>query len=346
MMADPMLRGKTLISSPFYFEIDKKKNGKEVVDLRWTSQSKIWWLCKNGHSWLSSPRNRSRGINCPFCLKTNKASAEEIKSLYHLFSAKNDINPSEMSDNLCKQYIWECSQGHQWLAPIGNQLKRLDCVRCDNRILEPETFLKQLYPECSKIQIVSLLADKMSSGVLTFYEDEVCYKLDIVRSYLNYEIGKTYKLSARRLSVETVDMDVAWLFEKANSLQSSPRYGYALGLYKESELIQVLRYLPQKSGVIRLFGVTTKRDWSVHGGVSKLLTHMVNRLPEEYIPIKIVASVNLRFNTGQYLSRLGFKYIKTVKYQVYSNGAYRTSKAFEGTNKITEPGLAVFERRL
>ena len=33
------------------------------------SATKIWWMCKQGHSWKTSVHNRSKGSGCPFCRK-------------------------------------------------------------------------------------------------------------------------------------------------------------------------------------------------------------------------------------------------------------------------------------
>lgn len=44
------------------------KNGKITpYDVLSFSHEKFWWICKNGHEWISTVRNRSNGRGCPFC---------------------------------------------------------------------------------------------------------------------------------------------------------------------------------------------------------------------------------------------------------------------------------------
>lgn len=47
------------------------KNGNlTIFDVLPSSHKKVWWICKDGHEWLSSISNRnSKGTGCPDCNK-------------------------------------------------------------------------------------------------------------------------------------------------------------------------------------------------------------------------------------------------------------------------------------
>lgn len=39
------------------------------------SNKKVWWKCREGHSWVASVNNRSRGNGCPFCARQKRRKA-------------------------------------------------------------------------------------------------------------------------------------------------------------------------------------------------------------------------------------------------------------------------------
>jgi len=49
-------------------EFDAEKNGNLTASaLVAGSNKKIWWRCKQGHSWQNTVNNRTRGQGCPYC---------------------------------------------------------------------------------------------------------------------------------------------------------------------------------------------------------------------------------------------------------------------------------------
>ena len=49
-------------------EWNYEKNGAlKPTDVFGGSGKKVWWKCKNGHEWESTPNDRSRGTGCPIC---------------------------------------------------------------------------------------------------------------------------------------------------------------------------------------------------------------------------------------------------------------------------------------
>ena len=56
-----------------------KRNGKKSPDqFRPGSGQRVWWICKNGHSWQASILSRTQGSGCPQCyLLKKKKSAEK-----------------------------------------------------------------------------------------------------------------------------------------------------------------------------------------------------------------------------------------------------------------------------
>jgi translation initiation factor IF-1 len=59
------------------------KNEKTPWDYDYSSNQKVYWLCKNKHEWVTSINNRSR-TNCPFC---NESNGE--KEIFKFLTQKN-----------------------------------------------------------------------------------------------------------------------------------------------------------------------------------------------------------------------------------------------------------------
>ena len=48
-------------------EWDYQKNIIKPYEIKVGSGMKIWWKCKEGHSWEATPNHRKKGQGCPYC---------------------------------------------------------------------------------------------------------------------------------------------------------------------------------------------------------------------------------------------------------------------------------------
>lgn len=113
-----------------------------------------WWLCPNGHEYMTAIMNRStafknsggKAICCPQCSKKegaqlrvksvlkNKGSLAEthpdLLSEWH--PTKNQLNPNEVLAGSHSVATWICKRGHEWNAVIKNRVLRGDgCPLCN-----------------------------------------------------------------------------------------------------------------------------------------------------------------------------------------------------------------------
>ena len=59
------------------------KNGKlSPADVTPGSHKKVWWQCKNGHEYISSIYNKSKGNGCPYCSGRRKIANPAQLSLF------------------------------------------------------------------------------------------------------------------------------------------------------------------------------------------------------------------------------------------------------------------------
>ena len=108
-------------------EWDYEKNEKTPQDYTSNSGQKVWWKCKENHSWLASITKRNKGHDCPYCKgnlpiigKTDLATVhpELLKEWNY---EKNAKHPYEYTKHSNQLVWWKCDKGHEWQAKICNR---------------------------------------------------------------------------------------------------------------------------------------------------------------------------------------------------------------------------------
>lgn len=117
-----------------------QKNGNLLPkDVRPKSNTKVWWLCNQGHEWQATPSGRSDGSGCPFCYgrfasKTNNLEALHPEVLNEWdFELNKGLNPSDFTPYVGKKVWWRCSDDpkHTWQTAIYNRTKKkTGCPHC------------------------------------------------------------------------------------------------------------------------------------------------------------------------------------------------------------------------
>lgn len=111
-------------------EWDYEKNSILPSEVVQYSGKKVWWKCKEGHSWKVAIATRTNcGNGCPYCcnqkiltgyndlLKLNPKVAKEWDY------AKNELEPSQVAVSTNKSVWWKCEKGHSWKAPISTRTR-------------------------------------------------------------------------------------------------------------------------------------------------------------------------------------------------------------------------------
>lgn len=105
------------------------------------SGKRVWWKCKNNHSWNTKIAGRQNGmIGCPYC-----AGKRVISGKNDLFTVRKDllsewdykknadVSMEEISINSEKKYWWKCKDGHSWKAsPLSRKIG--GCPYCAGKI--------------------------------------------------------------------------------------------------------------------------------------------------------------------------------------------------------------------
>ena len=126
-------------------EWDTEKNAPVAP---WTvspgSHQRIWWKCKEGHSWQAAVFTRWDGHGCPYCSgrsvekgvndleSCNRALAEEWNT-----KKNGDLKPADVSLGSSRSVWWQCEKGHEWKASVASRSGGKGCPYCGNRKLLP-----------------------------------------------------------------------------------------------------------------------------------------------------------------------------------------------------------------
>lgn len=122
-------------------EWDREKNevGPEFVTIGCIK--KYWWKCSKGHSWQSSPNNRtSKKSGCPICSnkiiiagKNDLASQSPGIASEWNFERNEDLSPTQVSLKSNKKVWWKCCLGHEWQSRISARvIYNTSCPICNS----------------------------------------------------------------------------------------------------------------------------------------------------------------------------------------------------------------------
>ncbi len=122
------------------------------------SGKKIWWRCKEGHSWQATVQNRTRkGSGCPYCSGRIASPNNSLLSKFPKLAAEFDNlknkgkTAKDFKPNSHAKVWWICANGHHFTAIISNRVKQKSgCPICNNRAASANYNLKSQHPELMK----------------------------------------------------------------------------------------------------------------------------------------------------------------------------------------------------
>ncbi len=140
-------------------EWDYEKNiDLKPTDVAAGSKKRIWWVCKNGHSFQAGVVYRNSGNGCPICANQavligyNDLQTTEPELAKEWNYERNDnLKPTDLTKGSNKIVWWKCKEGHEWEASVNNRSKGRGCPFCSNKkVLIGFNDLATKNPELSK----------------------------------------------------------------------------------------------------------------------------------------------------------------------------------------------------
>jgi len=115
-------------------EIIISRGGIFIEDIKKDNRIYIKLICENGHEIIK----RNDSFKKTWC---NKCQHNSIKDAHNLATKKGFKFLSNEFKTCNDSYLWECSQGHQWMAKYGNIHAGKGCPKC---LLVPFSYYTEL----------------------------------------------------------------------------------------------------------------------------------------------------------------------------------------------------------
>ena len=135
-------------------EWDYNKNKLSPTKVSKGSSKKIWWICSEGHSYLASVANRTKGKGCPYCsgqkvLKGFNDFATVYPELLKEWDfSKNIKKPTEVTRCGGGKFYWLCKNGHSYQSTISHRIDGTNCPYCGGqKVLEGFNDVATVLPE-------------------------------------------------------------------------------------------------------------------------------------------------------------------------------------------------------
>lgn len=104
------------------------------------SKKKLWWHCREGHSWQAAVYNRSAGAGCPYCAgKAVESGGNDLASVYPELAKQWDavknapLTPADVTPHTHRKVWWKCAQGHEWQTSVHSRAQGIGCPVCAGR---------------------------------------------------------------------------------------------------------------------------------------------------------------------------------------------------------------------
>lgn len=132
-----------ILDSELVKEWNYEKNGRLTPEnFSINSHKRVWWKCKEGHEWLATIGNRSKGDGCPYCSGRVATKGENDLKTVNPALAKDwnyernvGLTPMDVLPNSGKKVWWKCSEEHEWKARIADRNKGRGCPYCSGKRL-------------------------------------------------------------------------------------------------------------------------------------------------------------------------------------------------------------------
>lgn len=135
----------------------EKNQGLDPHYMTCASNKDVYWKCKKGHSWSTSPNDmwNGRKPHCPICERNIVSEEYNLKTQYPDVAMLYDEKKNKISIESVAPYsrmlaYWTCKKGHTWQKKVYKQLGMKGCPYCNHSKTSKEYNLLVLYPDLCK----------------------------------------------------------------------------------------------------------------------------------------------------------------------------------------------------
>lgn len=168
---------------------------------------------------------------------------------------------------------------------------------------------------------------KKGYRLIQIFEDEWVHHKDLVKSRLSTILGKSKsRVGARKCIVRKIKAKVSREFHSMHHLQGQGNGIECYGLYHDGQLIAAMDFnkLSRSKGMKHVDGTWELTRFSSIGTVVGGASRLLNAFIIEHDPTSIISYSDIRWNTGNLYSVIGFKHIgRTIPGYWYAKGDVR-----------------------
>jgi hypothetical protein len=113
-------------------ELAAQADGWDPTTVTASSDKKVDWKCKFGHTWRAVIASRSQGRGCPVCVgKTALKGFNDLATVNPELAAQADgWDPTTLTAGSGKKVDWKCELGHTWIARVAKRSSGQGCPAC------------------------------------------------------------------------------------------------------------------------------------------------------------------------------------------------------------------------
>ena len=130
-------------------ELAKSRGGKCLSTRYINNHTDLHWECNHGHRWFARPGNIKTGTWCPLCAAIQRGVTHRltIQNMQEIAVSRGGKCLSRAYINDSTNLLWECAEGHQWLAPFDSLRGGGWCPHCTGSLGERlcYSFFEQLF---------------------------------------------------------------------------------------------------------------------------------------------------------------------------------------------------------
>lgn len=139
-------------------------------DVMSDSHKKVWWICKEGHEWEATVKDRNRSYGCPVCSNRRvlvgyndlATTNPELAKEWH-YTKNGILAPQDVVSGSHEKVWWKCRKGHEWEAVVSSRSNGCGCPYCYQE--KQTSFAEQaIYFYCKKVTVAINRYEKFGKG--------------------------------------------------------------------------------------------------------------------------------------------------------------------------------------
>lgn len=201
---------------------------------------------------------------------------------------------------------------HPFIQEVYSFLKTLEWHNTEQKNLIPLTEFTHLLliPLVNSSNYLQLIKqNETQKKLIPIWEDQWINNRACIESRIRSILGKSDRIHGRQTIVQKIDQNLSKVFLEENHLHGSTKARYKYGLFYKSELVAVItigsrvrfRNNQHSYDIIRY---CTKNNYSIVGGLSKLITFIKTDLQPDHL----MTAIDCDWSDGKGFEKIGFTF--------------------------------------